>query len=238
MSILRINKFLSQAGVCSRRNADQLLQSGRVRINGLVVRELGVKIDTNTDVVLVDDKEITLVADKIYLILNKPCGVISSNKDQFGRKTVVDFVKNYNTRLFHVGRLDYDSSGLIILTNDGEISNRLMHPRNKIIKQYIATIQGLLTKKEIEEFQTGVEIDGRLTAHSKIKIITEYKDKTKVQIDIHEGRNRQIRKMCEALGHPVIELKRIAIGEIKLYDLEEGKTRLLNPEEIKYLFAL
>lgn len=238
MRLVRINKYLADAGVCSRRKADKYILDGRVKVNGSNLIHLGQKIDARKDVIEFDGKVLNKDKQKVFLALNKPVGVICSNDDQFGRPIVLDFVKDVKERIFHVGRLDCDTSGLILLTNDGYVSQKLMHPSKTIYKTYIARLEGFYLKKQLKRFEVGLEIDGRLTAPAKIRVIKKHCQSFLVEIKIYEGRNRQIRKMCEQIGYKVLDLKRIAIGEIRLGNLCVGEYRFLNNEEINYLQSM
>lgn len=216
----------------------EIILSGEVKVNNNIVSELGVKIDSENDIVLYKDKVIKPEENKLYIMLNKPEGYITSVKDEKGRKTILDIVK-VEERIYPIGRLDYDSSGLIILTNDGDIYNKIIHPRVKVEKKYIATCRGKFTDDEIKRFENGIEIGGYVTADAKISILDiEKKNKSinsVVEIIIHEGKNRQIRKMCEVLGHEVLALKRVEIGKIKLGYLKKGQWRNLSEDEINYI---
>ncbi|KPU28383.1 pseudouridine synthase [Caloranaerobacter sp. TR13] len=225
-------------GVASRRKSEMLILQGRVRVNGKVIEELGYKINPNVDIVLVDKKPIIKKENNIYIALNKPEGYITTVKDQFNRPTVLDLVKSINERIYPIGRLDYDTSGLLILTNDGDLTYKLTHPKHEIEKVYIAKIKGVPTERELKEFRNGLKIDNYVTSKAKIKVIKMYNDYSIVKITIHEGKNRQIRKMCKKINHPVINLKRIAIGNIKLGNLKKGDWRYLSKEEIQYLKEL
>ncbi|MCL1882664.1 MAG: rRNA pseudouridine synthase [Defluviitaleaceae bacterium] len=230
----RLQKILAEAGIASRRKAEEIIAEGRVSVNGVTVKELGTKAHVN-DNIFVDGEPIKKrKSKKKYIMLHKPEGVVTTAQDQFGRQTVMDYVPA-QSRLFPVGRLDYETSGLIILTNDGEWANKLLHPKYKIEKKYIATLRGEPTEEELQRFRSGVKIEGRLTAPAKISIIKREKENAVVKITITEGRNRQVRKMCEKINHPVIQLKRVAIGSIKLGDLPVGKWLEL-PGEIVNLF--
>ncbi|MCX7843181.1 MAG: rRNA pseudouridine synthase [Clostridia bacterium] len=234
MQEMRLQKYLAQCGLASRRKAEELIKQGRVSVNGIKVSEMGLKI-SERDIVLVDGKKTALEAKKIYIMLNKPCGYITSAKDQFSRKTVLDLVEGVEERVYPVGRLDYDTSGLLILTNDGEFTNRMTHPRHETNKVYIAEVKGRPDSQDLSSFEKGLSIDNYITAPAKIKIMEKKADSTVAEIIIHEGRNRQIRKMCSAIGHPVISLKRIAIGGLKLGELPEGQWRYLTDAEIDLL---
>lgn len=237
----RLQKYMARCGVASRRKCEELILSGKVKVNNKIINELGVKINSEIDIVYYEGKVIRPEEKKVYIMLNKPEGYITSVKDEKGRKTILDLVK-VNERIYPIGRLDYDSSGLILLTNDGEIYNKIIHPRVKVGKKYIVLCKGEFTNDELVRFEKGIDIGGYITAKSKIKIIDKEKDRdginTLVEIIIHEGKNRQIRRMCESLGHKVISLKRIAIGDIKLGYLKKGEWRNLTEDELKYLNSL
>jgi len=239
----RLQKFMASCGVASRRKCEELILSGKVKVNNVVIRELGVKVDPKKDKVTYLDKEIHKEEKKIYIMLNKPEGYITSVKDEKSRKTILDIVKT-EERIYPIGRLDYDSSGLILLTNDGDIYNKIIHPRVEIDKKYIATCRGIFTEEEMEKFEKGVDIGGYITSNAKIEILDKEKDKrskewiSTVEITIHEGKNRQVRKMCSALNHEVLTLKRISIGDLKLGYLKKGEYRDLTDEELRYIDLL
>lgn len=231
----RLQKFMASCGVASRRSCERIIEEGRVKVNGSVVQELGIKIDVDLDEVLVDGNKIFIEEKKVYIMLNKPEGYLCTLKDERGRKTVLDLVK-VNERIFPIGRLDYDTSGLLIMTNDGEVYNKVIHPSKKIDKVYEATIKGQPFKEEIKRFCNGIDIGNYITAPAKLKIIEGNEEKSKVEITIHEGKKRQIRRMCKAVKHPVITLKRLSIGKIALNtDLRKGRWRYLEDSEIEYL---
>jgi len=230
----RLQKYLAECGIASRRKCEEYIISGRVKVNNKIIKDLGVKIDPEVDIIKFDGKIVKRNLNLVYIMLNKPVGYITSSKDQFNRPTVLDLVK-IQERIYPIGRLDYATSGLLLLTNDGELANILMHPKNKINKTYIAEIKGIPKPDELEKFRNGILIDGKLTSEALIKITKEKDYSSIVEIVIHEGMNRQIRKMCSAIGHPVISLKRIKVGEITLGNLKEGQWRFLNNNEIKYL---
>lgn len=238
----RLQKYMARCGVASRRKCEEIILSGKVKVNNKLVNELGVKINSEIDIVSYEGKIIKPEEKKLYIMLNKPEGYITSVKDEKGRKTILDLVK-VDERIYPIGRLDYDSSGLILLTNDGDIYNKIIHPRVKIGKKYIVLCKGEFSKEELIRFENGIDIGGYVTAKSKIEILDKEKEKnnsinTLVEITIHEGKNRQIRRMCEALGHPVISLKRISIGDLKLGYLKKGEWRNLTENELKYLNSL
>ncbi len=231
---MRINKFLAEQGIASRRHADAMIQAGRVTINGKTAT-LGANVE-ETDEVLVDGKRICVAEKKEeYYIMNKPKGVICTVADDRGRKTVMDLLPENVGRVFPVGRLDYETEGLLILTNDGDLSYRLTHPTNEIPKTYMAKIEGTLTEKDLNPLRSGVELDGVMTKKCKAHIVETHKEYTKVHVTITEGRNRQVRRMFEAIGKNVAFLKRVSIGKLKLTGLNRGEVRALTEEEIAYL---
>lgn len=233
----RLQKYMSNCGVASRRKCEEIILAGKVKVNGVLVNEVGVKVNPLKDIVEYEGKIISKEENKVYIMLNKPEGYISSVKDEKGRDTILDIVK-VKERIYPIGRLDYDSSGLLLLTNDGEIYNKIIHPRVEIIKKYIAVVKGEITEKDIKKFEIGIDIGGYITAPAELKIISFDKDVSTIEIGIHEGKNRQIRKMCAALNHEVLSLKRIAIGDIKLGYLKRGEYRNLNNDEINYINTL
>lgn len=222
----RLNKYIASCGVCSRRKADELIQEGRVKINDIVITSLGEKVEEN-DIVKVDNKFISKEEKKVYIALNKPKGYVTTNSDQFNRKSVIDLIHE-DVRVYPIGRLDMYTEGLLLLTNDGEFSNKLMHPRNKIEKTYIVTTNTAVTEKQLENLKNGVDIGDYITRPAKVKVISE----NKLQIIISEGKNRQVRRMCESVGINLLNLKRVQIGNIKLQNLQSGKFRYLTEEEI------
>ncbi|MBK1810131.1 rRNA pseudouridine synthase [Clostridium sp. YIM B02505] len=233
----RLQKFMARCGVASRRKCEELILSGIVSVNDIIIKELGTKIDCDKDIVKVSGKEIRPEEKKRYIMLNKPEGYISSVKDEHDRLTVIDLI-GIEERIFPIGRLDFDSSGLLLLTNDGEIYNKLIHPRQKITKTYVAIVNGMFSKDDIKKFENGIDIGGYITADAKIEVIEIQEDRSKIRLQIHEGKNRQIRKMCAALNHEVLELTRESIGEIKLGTLEKGNFRELTETELNYIKSL
>ena len=225
---MRLNKFIAESGFCSRRKADELILEGRVSVNKHEAI-LGMDI-TDADTVRVDGERIKIKTKFEYYMLNKPKRVLCSSEDKFGRKLAVDFIKT-KRRLFTYGRLDFMTEGLIIISNDGEIYNHVMHPRKKLYKSYIAKVNRDIEEKDIEALTHGVVIEGKRTAPSKVKKI----DKKEIRIAIYEGRNRQIRKMLETLGYMVDSLKRVKVGELGLGNLQSGESRALTTEEVEYL---
>jgi 23S rRNA pseudouridine2605 synthase len=233
----RLQKYMARCGIASRRKCEEIIIQGRVKVNGVIITELGTKVIDGSDIVEYNDIVITPEENKVYFALNKPEGYISSVKDEKDRLTVIDLVK-VKERIYPIGRLDYDSSGLLILTNDGEIYNKIIHPRVELTKKYIALVEGVFTEQELEKFTKGIDIGGYITAPALIKIININGGQSTVEIGIHEGKNRQIRKMCSALNHNVLALKRISIGEIKLGDLKKGEYRTLTNSELTYIKSL
>lgn len=237
MTQMRLQKFLAHAGVASRRASEELIRQGRIAVNGKTVTDMGVSVGEN-DAVALDGKLIANkeTGHKIYIILNKPVGYVSTAKDQFGRPAVTDLVKDIKTRLYPVGRLDYDTSGLIILTNDGELTYRLTHPKHGINKVYEAMVSGVPASSEVERFEAGLEIEDYVTSPARLEVLEVKGGNAVVRVTVHEGKNRQVRKMCKAIGHKVLTLKRVSIGPIALMDLPEGKWRELTLEEVKSLY--
>lgn len=231
---MRINKFLADNGIASRRHADEMIIAGRVKINDKIA-ELGATVE-ESDVVSVDDKIIERQEKKLYYyLMNKPKGVVCTLSDDRGRKTVTEYLPKNGVRVFPVGRLDYATEGLLILTNDGELAYRLMNPKTEIPKTYMARIEGTLTEKDLNPIRSGVELDGYLTKKCKAHIVETNKAYTKVHITITEGKNRQVRRMFEAIGKNVEFLKRVKIGQLTLSGLDRGEVRELTSEEIFYL---
>ncbi|ERK30109.1 pseudouridine synthase [Clostridium intestinale] len=233
----RLQKYMARCGVASRRKCEEFILTGKVSVNGVKILELGTKIDINTDKVYYNGNLIKPEEIKRYIMLNKPTGIITSVKDEKNRKTVIDLI-DVEERIYPIGRLDYDSSGLLLLTNDGDLYNNIIHPRKNLYKTYIAKVVGSFTNEELEKFKSGVDIGGYITAPCKISVISSDNKYSKVKISIMEGKNRQIRKMCSAFNHEVIELKRISIGNIKLDKLEVGKWRELSAQEVDYIKTL
>lgn len=232
----RLQKYIAKCGAASRRKAEELIFDGRVKVNGSVVNNI-VIVDDEVDVVELDGKVIKPEENMVYIMVNKPTEIITSAKDQFDRKTVLDIV-NVKERVYPVGRLDYDTSGLLILTNDGDVTNRMTHPSHEVNKVYAAEIIGVPTKEEMDSFEKGLKIEDYITSPARIRIIESKRDMALIEVTIHEGKNRQVRKMCEAIGHPVINLKRIAFGKLKLGKLKPGEWRNLSESEIEYLKSI
>jgi 23S rRNA pseudouridine2605 synthase len=233
---IRLDKYLANHGVCSRREVKTLLISQNVTINTKRVKESGTRIDPERDSILINGSKIKPLQLEYYL-LNKPKGVVSTTSDEKGRKNVVSFITS-SQRIYPVGRLDKDTSGLIILTNDGELTNFLTHPRFHIPKVYRLTIKGTITGDQLKAFQTGVLLSDGITSHAETKILEKNDKNSILEVTIHEGRNRQIRRMCEAVGIQLLELKRIAIGSIKIQTLPEGQYRVLSEKEVALLYNI
>lgn len=237
MDEVRLQKFLASCGIASRRKCEELILAGKVEVNGKVINELGTKVNIQKDEVKYNGKIIKPEEEKIYILLNKPIGYVTTVKEQFGRDKVTDLVKQ-NKRIVPVGRLDMYTSGALILTNDGELVNKLTHPKNEINKTYNVTVAGIVTEQDIENLKSGVEIDNSyITKPAKVKIlkIDNEKNISRVQITIHEGKNRQIRKMCQAINKTVLALHRSKIGNIEVRDLKLGTWRYLTKKEVNEL---
>ena len=231
---VRLQKFLADNGIASRRKCEEIILEGRVKVNEKVITTLGTKIDPYQDFVEVDGKILKRQDEKIYILLNKPIGYVTTVKDQFDRDSVLDLVK-VKERLVPVGRLDMYTSGALILTNDGDFVYKVTHPKHEINKTYTVTLKGIVSRENVEDLRTGVDIGGYITKPAKVKILKtdEEKQITRLEIIIHEGKNRQVRKMCEAIGHKVLALHRSAIAGIGVKDIELGKWRYLSKEEVK-----
>ncbi len=232
---MRLNKFLSAAGVASRRQADELITSGRVAVNGVVVTRLGVVIDEAKDKVTVDGNAISVLSEYLYIVLNKPKGYLVTLKDDFGRQTVLDLLRSCRERVFPVGRLDKDTEGVLLLTNDGDLSYRLAHPKYGVEKVYIATVEGQVQPEITTKIEAGVDISTGELAVGKAEIVSTSTSKSVVQLVLKEGRKREVKRIFEALGYKVLHLKRISFAGISASGLRLGDFRYLNPKEIKTL---
>ena len=232
----RLQKYLAQCGVASRRKCEELILQGRVQVNGVTVTELGTKINPEKDKIKFDGKDIKQAKKLVYILLNKPIGYVTTADDQFGRDTVLDLVK-VKERIVPVGRLDMYTSGALILTNDGDFVYQVTHPKHEIEKTYTVTIKGIVQNSEVEQLRNGIKIDDYITKPARVKILktdTE-KDISRLEITIHEGKNRQVRKMCEAVGRKVLTLHRSKIGGIGVKDIELGKWRYLTANEVQQI---
>lgn len=237
MEEIRLQKFLANCGIASRRKCEEYILNGQVKVNGKIITELGNKINPNVDKIYFNDK---LVENKnknfVYILLNKPIGYVTTAKDQFNRDTVLDLIKGVNERVVPVGRLDMYTSGALILTNDGDFVYKITHPKNEITKTYTVTLIGIVTKEDVEKLKKGVMLDtGFVTSKAKVKILKTdiEKNNSRLEITIHEGKNREVRKMCEAIGKKVIALHRTKIGELTVKDLKIGEWRYLTKKEIE-----
>lgn len=233
----RLQKVIASSGYCSRRKAEELIVEGKVKVNGKVITQLGIKVDYN-DTVLVNGKPLNNKEEKIYYLLNKPRGVVTTVKDEKERKTVMELIPN-DKRVYPVGRLDYDTTGVLILTNDGELTNLLTHPKNHVEKTYIAKVEGLVMKQDLEKLCNGVIIDGKKTSRAKarIKKVDKKTNHTIVELVIYEGRNHQVKKMFEAIGYKVLKLKREKFSFLSVSNLKSGEYRLLSIKEVKKLYS-
>ncbi len=234
---VRLQKVLAAAGVGSRRYCEELIGEGRVQVDGQVVRRFGARVDPETQVIRVDGKRIPARQDVVYLAFNKPRGVLTAMSDDRGRKTITDFLGVRAERLFHVGRLDYDTEGLMLLTNDGELAHRLAHPSYEVAKTYLAEVPGPVSRDVGRRLQSGIELDDGVAIADKFRVIEQSRDKAMVEITLHEGRNRIVRRMLDAVDHPVSRLVRITVGPVKLGSLRPGGTRDLTVKEIGELYA-
>ena len=234
----RLQKYLANSGVASRRKCEEYILQGKVKVNNKIITELGTKINPEKDKVTFERKEVKKENKKVYILLNKPIGYVTTAEEQFGRDKVLDLVK-VKERIVPVGRLDMYTSGALILTNDGEFVYKVTHPKHEITKTYTVTIHGIITKQEVEQLSNGVKIDDYITKPAKVKILKtdEEKNISRIEITIHEGKNRQVRKMCEAIGKKVIALHRSKIGNIGVKDLKLGQWRYLKENEVKQLIV-
>ncbi|MCQ2567514.1 MAG: rRNA pseudouridine synthase [Mogibacterium sp.] len=230
---MRINKYIASAGVTSRRKADELIEEGKVRVNGSVLLNPGYHVEEG-DVVEVNGVRIEPEEKMVYYLLNKPVGYVTSTYDKEGRPTVMELVPD-NVRVFPVGRLDYNTSGLLIMTNDGELSNKLMHPSHEFDKRYLVRASGIVSRAAAARLAEGIDIGGFVTSPAEVELLRHDRNSTVAQITIHEGKNRQVRRMFKAIGHPVLELTRVGLGKLEIGKLAVGQCRKLGPAEVEYL---
>ena len=232
----RLQKYLANCGVASRRKCEEYIKQGKIKVNGGIVTELGTKINPEKDIIEFENKKIKQNSKSIYILLNKPIGYVTTADDQFGRDTVLDLVK-VRERIVPVGRLDMYTSGALILTNDGDFVYKVTHPKHEIEKTYTVTVKGIVQNSEVEQLRQGVKIEVYITKPAKVKILKTDTEKeiSRLEITIHEGKNRQVRKMCEAVGRKVLALHRSKIGNIGVKDIELGKWRYLNSKEVEQL---
>ena len=236
MEEMRLQKFIANSGVCSRRKAEEYILAGKVKVNGKIVTELGTKVHPQKDEVIFNNKKIEQNNEYEYILLNKPVGYVTTVKDQFDRQIVLDLIKGNKTKVLPVGRLDMYTSGALILTNDGDFINKVTHPKNEIEKTYNATVRGIVDENDVEKLKNGVKIDNEyITGKAKVRILKIDREKniSRLEIIIHEGKNREVRKMCESVGKKVIALHRAKIANIDVKNLKIGQWRFLTKEEIK-----
>ena len=237
--MMRLQKFLALSGVASRRNSEKLIADGHVAVNGKVITEMGVQVDESADVVTVDGKVCKIQEEKHYLAYNKPMGEVTTVTDPEGRPTVMDKFRDYPVRLYPVGRLDYDSEGLLLLTNDGDLMNNLLHPSREVSKEYLVKVSNRVTDEEIRRLRAGVRLDDdRMTSPADVHLVRYETFASVLLVTIHEGRNRQVRRMFSAIGHEVVALKRVGFATIKLHDLPRGQWRRLTDVEVRKLKEL
>ena len=234
----RLQKYLAECGIASRRKCEEYIIQGKVQVNGKTITELGVKVNPEKDKITFEGKNVKQEERKVYILLNKPIGYVTTSDEQFGRDKVLDLVK-VRERVVPVGRLDMYTSGALILTNDGDFVYKVTHPKHEIRKTYTVTVKGIIKNEEVEQLRKGVKIDDYTTRPAKIKILKtdEEKDISRLEITIHEGKNRQVRRMCESVGRRVIALHRSKIGNIGVKDIELGKWRYLKDFEVKTLIG-
>ncbi len=228
----RLQKIIAKAGICSRRAAETLIREGKVSVDGVVVTEMGMKVDHRVQKIIADRVHVRFTEKKVYVLLNKPEGFVTTMSDPQGRPIVTSLVKKVPERIFPVGRLDFETKGALILTNDGELAQRIQHPSFEVKKTYVARIQGKPTEEEIKMLEEGVELEGRLTSPAQVKVYRMGKKDSVLEITIHEGRKHQVRKMCQAIGHHCVELTRTAYGNLNLGSLPPGKFRYLTTKDI------
>ena len=234
--MMRLQKYLAMSGVASRRNSEKLIAEGHVAVNGAVVTEMGVQVDENADRVTVDGKLVHLEEEKHYLAYYKPVGEVTTVSDPEGRPTVMDKFRDYPVRLYPVGRLDFDSEGLLLLTNDGEMMNNMLHPSREVDKTYLAKVSNRVDEETVRRLRAGVRLDDeRMTSPAKVRIVRYEALDTVVLVTIHEGRYRQVRRMFDAVGHQVVQLKRVGFGPIQLGDIPRGQWRRLTDAEVRKL---
>lgn len=231
---MRLQKYLASCGIASRRKCEEYILEGKVTVNGQMIQELGTKVSDGDEVAFCG-KLVTMQQENVYYMLNKPVGYVTTVQDERQRQTVLDLVKDEKHRVYPVGRLDYNTSGLLILTNDGELTYGLTHPKHHVNKCYEVKVRGVLSESAQNALKTGVVLDGKMTYPAQLKILRKGEKSTLFHLTIHEGRNRQVRRMCEAVGYPVLSLKRISVGKLTLDDLELGTYRPLTKQEVQYL---
>ena len=234
---MRINKYIAHSGLCSRRRADEMILKGRVSVNGRKITTPGYQVQIGKDIITVDGQRIALEEKKVVLLFSKPDGVTSTLKDPYAKKTLNDFFGDYPQRLFPVGRLDRDSTGLLVMTNDGKLSFELSHPSGEINKTYLVRVKGKPSRQAIEKLRTGIMLEDGKTLPAIVRFIKQDNRSSQWEIDIREGRNRQVRRMFDKIGHPVLSLRRIAIGKLREPNLQDGTYRELNIKEVNKLLG-
>jgi len=232
----RLQKVLAKAGIASRRKAEELIREGKVRVDGKVVTEMGTQVDPDAQDIECDGIHVETQEKKVYILLHKPTGFLSTVHDPRGRPIVTDLLANVKERVYPVGRLDLDTEGALLLSNDGELAQKILHPSHEVNKTYVAKVKGKPNRKKLAALSRGITLEGRKTWPANIEVLHTDAQASTIKIIIHEGRKRQVRKMFEAVGHPVLQLKRTAYGQLKLGDLRPGKYRFLSPEDIKMIF--
>ncbi len=233
--MVRLQKYLAECGLGSRRTIEKFIQEGRISVNGIPV-SLGQKINPETDKVYLDNKLINLtIPEKVYILLNKPKGYVTTASDEFGRPKVMDLLQNLKARVFPVGRLDLDVEGALLLTNDGELANKLLHPSYKIYKTYIGVVKGYITTVALKKLETGVLLEDGKTSPAQVKVLNRNLKCSTIQLTIHEGKKREVKRMCDAVGFPIISLKRISFAGIHIGKLPTGKWRYLTSAEISHI---
>ncbi len=231
----RLQKILSRAGIASRREAEAMMTAGRVAVNGTVVTELGTKADPDRDRITLDGRPVRLVEERLYILLNKPAGYVTTMKDPQGRPIVTSLIKGIKERVYPVGRLDYNTEGLLLLTNDGAWANTLAHPRHEVDKEYLVRVRGSVAPEQVRRLAEGVDLEEGRTAPAGVHVVRESGNNTWLSVTIHEGRYRQVRRMCEAVSLSVVRLKRVRYGSLELGTLRVGEYRLLTVEEVERL---
>lgn len=234
---MRLQKYLASCGIASRRKCEELILEGKVSVNGQIIQTLGTQVGED-DEVYYNHKRVQLEEKHVYYMLNKPAGYVTTVQDEKQRATVLDLMKGVKTRIFPVGRLDYNTSGLLLLTSDGALTYGLTHPKHHVNKTYEVKLSGKVTERSLDMLRKGVMIDQRKTYPAEVEVVKQNAKHTWLKITIHEGRNRQIRKMCEAVGYPVVQLKRLSVGSIQLGSLKVGEYRALTKEEVDYLKSI
>jgi 23S rRNA pseudouridine2605 synthase len=234
----RLQKILSRAGIASRREAEMIITSGRVAVNGTVITELGSRADACADRITLDGRPLRIEAERVYILLNKPSGYVTTLKDPQGRPVVTDLLKGVRERVYPVGRLDYNTEGLLLLTNDGELANGLAHPSHEVEKEYMVRVRGSVTPEQLHSLSAGVDLDDGKSAPAQVKLVSESENNSWISVTIHEGRYRQVRRMCEAVGLTVVRLKRTRYGLLETGEMKPAEFRHLSPKEVSGLRAL